>query len=46
MLLMTNSVFKFTPPYTKGCNIKSINRFAAIKAAHSLVLCAAFFVCV
>lgn len=45
MLLTTNSVFKFTP-HTKGCNIKNINKFAAIKAAHSLVLCAAFFACV
>lgn len=43
MTLTTNSMFNFTRPITDGCNIKNINKFAATKAACSLVLCAAFF---
>ena len=39
-------MFNFTHPHihTNGHNIKNFNKFAVIKAAHSLVLCAAFFV--
>lgn len=39
MTLTTNSIFNFTHPITDGCNIKNINKFAATKAACSLVLC-------